>query len=80
MDVPALRDLLNTNRLYKDEREELISLLGRVARLEVVEADARALVEVLPADVSQIRVEAGHTRRSVAVKGAIVKVAARVRE
>ncbi len=44
---PALRLLLETraSSLYPDEREELVSLLGRVARLEIVNDAATALLE-----------------------------------
>ncbi len=48
---PALRLLLETERLYPDERLEIVSLQGRVARLEHICAelckDAEALVEAL---------------------------------
>ncbi len=42
---PALRLLLETERLYPDERIELLGLIGRVTRLEQVNADAEALVD-----------------------------------
>ena len=51
MDTPALSDLLQTSRLYPEERAELLFLVGRIARLEVLEADARALVDKLPKTV-----------------------------
>ncbi len=43
---PALRTLLvDAGRLYPEERLELQSLLGRVERLEVVNAAATELLE-----------------------------------
>ncbi len=45
---PALRYLLsNAERLFPEERQELVSLLGRVERLEAVHRDAEALVNAL---------------------------------
>lgn len=37
MDFPALRDLLKTNRLYPEERAELVTLFGRSVRLEGID-------------------------------------------
>ncbi len=48
-DLDALSLLLDTNRLYPDERRALVSLLGRVQRLEKVATDAGAVVDALDA-------------------------------
>ncbi len=48
MDMPALEELLKTARLFPEERLELVSMIGRIKRLEVIEKDAIALVDALP--------------------------------
>ncbi len=45
---PALRLLLDTERLYPDERLELVLALGRLARLEQVNTAAEALCAAAP--------------------------------
>lgn len=45
-DYPALRYLLgNPERLFPEEREELMTILGRIQRLENVNHDAQELVD-----------------------------------
>ncbi len=79
MDTPALKELLNTARLYPDERAELVFLIGRIARLEVIEADAIALVDALPKDLKKLTVQAGDDRASRSFYAGLVKISGRVR-
>jgi hypothetical protein len=64
MDTPALADLLATSRLFPEERLELIHLVGRIKRLEKIEAAALALVEALPANLSKLDLAAGSKNKA----------------
>lgn len=69
--METLKKLLDSGMLEPQERLELISLFGRVARLEKIEIAAKALIAALPPDLSQLDFYVGKKKRpylSVSVK------------